>query len=227
MSSDLKNFDNFLGSIDVDALRAKYKDIKIVEPDMPKKVQALSCLYGRYWDKRTGWPQYEDFYKIYKSSLSAELEEWRQRCRFSEETFYLGLPARIYRTWASILTQIQGAYVAESICGKGKVEMGVNNDYRGKDIVVELGTDMRLPLQIKKLSARPEAKRVTSPRHRYIQVDYAVPPCGKYTKGGEIRIPYKRWEDEWGDRLEALGNGFVLFKKEMFGKQNLLRGIIE
>ena len=224
--NDLTRFNEFLSRVDVDALRERYRRIKLVELDMPKNVQALECAYKQYWDMRENWPSYDGFYNIYKESIYYLLEQWRRDCGFSKETFYRGLPARIYRTWASLLTQIQGAYVAEDIYGKGKVEMGVDIDHSGKDLVIELGEGLRFPVQIKKESERPEARRRSNPRHTFIQITYAV-PRDKYTQKGEVREPYKRWEREWGGKLERLDNGFIVFKRKMFEKDTLLHGLIE
>jgi len=221
-------FNQFLASIDLENLGNKYRRIKIVELDMPKHVQALSCMYHQYWDKRENWPEYELFYKTYKDSLCNELEKWREEIQFSKETFHRGLPARIYRTWASLLTQIQGAYVAESIYGKANVRMGVSDDHRGKDLVINLGRNIgSLPVQIKKQSYRKEAQRATSPKNKYIQIEYAVPSSSPLTKAGKESVPFKRWQEEWGDKLERLDNGFIVFKPPMFMTQNLLAGIIE
>jgi len=226
--NDCERFNKFLGKIDLELLREKYRHIKIVELDMPKEVQCLDCAYKQYWKKRRGWPDFEDFYNIYKASLNIELEEWRKKCLFSEETFYLGLPARIYRTWASLLTQIQGAYVAESIYGKGNVEMGVDIDQSGKDIVIEMGKALRFPIQIKKLSNRSDIPRSSSkPKNRFINVIYGVPSSGPKTPTGRDSKPFADWLNEWGDRLERMGNGFIVFKPKMFSKKNLLKGLIE
>ena len=224
--SDLTRFNDFLSGIDVDGLREKYRKIKLVELDMPKNVQALECAYAQYWQQRGDWPDYEPFYEIYRQSIFYLLEEWRKDCQFSHETFYRGLPARIYRTWASLLTQIQGAYVAEDIYGKGKVQMGVDIDHSGKDLVIELGEGMRFPVQIKKQSERHEAVRRANPRHRFIEITYEV-PREKYKLDGQVREPYRRWEATWGTKLERLDNGFIVFKHAMFDRANLLKGLIE
>lgn len=225
--SDLIRFNEFLLGIDLVGLREKYRPIKLVELDMPKNVQALKCVYEQYWDNRNGWSDYEEFFGIYRNSIHEILEEWRKECGFSEETFYRGLPARIYRTWASLLTQIQGAYVAEDIYGKGKVEMGVSIDHSGKDLIIELGEGMRFPVQIKKESWRKEAVRRSGTGPKFIRVDYAVPAGEKYKKDGSVRKPYQDWQEKWGDKLEVLENGFIIFKREMFQRQNLLAGLIE
>ena len=183
-------FNDFLAGIDLEELKDKYRLIKIVELDMPKRVQALSCIYQQYWDKREGWVGYESFYETYKHSLRNELEQWRKDAQFSKETFYRGLPARIYRTWASLLTQVQGAYVAESIYGKGNVRMGVNDDHKGKDLVINLGNRVgSLPVQIKKLSHRKEAQRSSSPRNKYVD---------------KLQSPTIRHNDKKGERKSAV-----------------------
>lgn len=225
---DVDKFNRFLAGIDLEDLRKKYRHIKIVELDMPKNVQALACIYDEYWERREDWPDYEAFYGIYKASLEKALEEWREKIMFSKETFDRGLPARIYRTWSSLLTQIQGAYVAETVWGNGKVRMGVNLDHSGRDIVIDLGNGLgRIPVQIKKESYRPEASRTSSPKNKYIRVIYAVPPSEPLTQTGKESIPYKRWHDQWKNKLERLDNGFVIFKAEAFQLPNLLEGIIE
>lgn len=224
-----KRYEDFLGGIDLQALRKKYQRIKIVELDMPKNVQALECLYAEYWVRRSSWPDYERFYKTYAKSLETELEMWRRECGFSKETFNRGLPARIYRTWASLLTQIHGAYVAETIYGRGRVHMGVNADHMGKDMVIDLGMDYgRMPIQIKKKSQRSDMPNRRPPRNKYIQVVYAVPPTDRFKRDGKTpRKPYLDWKREYGPYLELLDNGFVIFKREQFVLKKLLDGMVE
>ena len=229
MAPAYERFNNFLSSIDMDKLRNKYKHIKIVELDMPENVQCLECAYDEYWNKRRKWPYFPEFYKTYKKSIHQELETWREACSFSEETFYIGLPARIYRTWASLLTQIQGAYVAESIYGKGNVMMGVDIDHSGKDIVINIGNDRWLPIQIKKETWRTDIPGSLSKqkKNEYIIVEYAVPTSGPKTSKGKDSKPFNDWKNEWGDRLERMDNGFIVFKPKMFEKNNLLKGQIK
>ena len=232
MKLDLERFEDFLAGIDLETYRNQYRRIKIVELDMPRPVQALAAMYDEYWKQREEWPDFPAFYEIYASGLAEKLEAWRIDAQFSSETFYRGLPARIYRTWASLLTQIQGAYVAETIYGLGKVAMSVNEDQRGKDLVIDLGDVGTLPIQIKKRSERAEAQRNTARgqqrnRKRYIQVEYAVPAAPPLTKAGKLSKPYSDWERIWGDRLKRLDNGFIVFRQPMFQLQNLLQGMVE
>lgn len=224
-------FNDFLGTIDLDLYRKKYKDIKIVELDMPKNVQAIAAIYREYWDKRDQWLTFDDFYPAYRKELKEDLEEWRKKAQFSSETFYRGLPARIYRTWTSLLTQVQGGYVAESIYGRGNVEMSVKQDYRGRNLVINLNALKpgigRLPVQIKKISWRKEATR-SERNKKYVDIQYEVPPQKCLLRDGVTpSTPYRRWLDDWGIYLDKLENGFVVFRKPMFELQHLLENIIE
>src|SRR3989338_7016819 len=118
----VQKFDNFLQSVDLKSYRDKYRPIKIVEMDLPKEVQAINMLYKVYWDQKK-FLSFEDFYKEYLDSQKTEIESFRQKITMCEDCFYRGLPARIYRTWASIITQIHAGYVTESIFGEGTVAM--------------------------------------------------------------------------------------------------------
>ena len=222
--TDLQRFEIFLQGVDIAAYRAQYAHIKIVELDLDRNIQALHHLYDLYWEHRAEFPDYPSFYETYKSDLCSDLEEFRRRCLFSEETFYRGLPARIYRTWASLLTQIQGAYVAEEIYGRGNVEMSVNEDHRGKDFRIKIQEGAWIGVQIKK---ETRSREVRAPRRRersgreIIDVTYAVPGCDPRTRTGKISVPYARWKRLWGDRLKRLDNGFIVFRTAMFELSNL------
>ena len=223
--TDLQRFEGFLQGVDIAAYRAQYAHIKIVELDMDRNIQALHHLYNLYWERRAGFPDYPSFYETYESDLRSDLEEFRRGCLFSEETFYRGLPARIYRTWAALLTQIQGAYVAEEIYGRGNVKMSVNEDHRGKDFHIKIREDAWIGVQIKK---ETHSREVRAPRRRQrsgreiIDVIYAVPGCDPRTPTGRVSVPYTRWEGLWGDRLKRLDNGFIVFRHAMFEISNLL-----
>ena len=87
--------------------------------DLPKEIQAIEILYKVYWeDKR--FLSFEEFYEEYAKKYKSELEEFRNKITMCGDCFWRGLPARIYRTWASIITQIHAGYVAEAVFGEGK-----------------------------------------------------------------------------------------------------------
>lgn len=223
----LARFEAFLGGLDLELYRKRYARIKTVEVDLPRAIQPLRAMYETYWDCRDAgmWMGYDAFYRHYRSAIPRQLEEFRASCGFSGETFYLGLPARIYRTWASILTQIQAAYVLEGIYGRGRVRMGVELDRSGTDIAVRCLGDHDLYIQVKKETMRkdlpsgPAVKR--GPKKKKVRLVYAV-PRSRRKKDGSPSKPYLDWENAWGDRLEHLENGFVIFKPAYFELGNLI-----
>jgi hypothetical protein len=114
----LTQFDGFLKSIDLGLYRGKYRPIKLVEMDLPKEIQAIALMYKVYWDRRE-LLNYDDFYDEYFNEYRVKIEEFRKKITMCEDCFYRGLKARIYRTWASIITQIHAGYVAESVLEMG------------------------------------------------------------------------------------------------------------
>lgn len=132
----LKGFEKFLESVDLKGYRQKYSHIKIVEMDLPKDIQAIELLYKVYWDEKK-FLNFKDFYKRYLREKKDQLEKYREKSTMCKDCFYRGLEARIYRTWAGLITQIHAGYVAESVFGEGKVSMSAELDSQGADIRVE------------------------------------------------------------------------------------------
>lgn len=219
----VKKFNEFLRDIDVALYRGKYRHIKLVELDMPRPVQAIRHIYREYWEKRRDFPDYENFYAMYSGELKKEIEKFRVETMFSKETFYRGLPARIYRTWASLLTQIQGGYAAEKIYGKGKVRMSAELDYQGIDMRIQHGGQV-IDVQIKKESLSREVRapwRNMKKSVTVIMLTYEVPGCSQYTKTGKESVPFKRWEEKWRGKLDVLPNDFVVFLPDMFSPEHI------
>jgi len=223
----LAQFEAFLGGLDLESYRTRYSKTKTVEANLPKKIQPLRAMYETYWDCREAalWMGYGEFYEHYKSTIPRELEEFRESCGFSHETFYHGLPARIYRTWASMLTQIQGAYVLEGIYGHGKVRMGVELDRSGTDIAVRCLGNHDLYIQVKKETMRRDFRAGATARRgsqkKKVMLAYAV-PRSRWLRDGRPSKPYLDWEAKWAGRLEYLENGFVIFKPAYFDLGNLI-----
>lgn len=215
----LQKFNGFLNAINLAGYRKKYSHIKLVELDLDRNIQALHHLYREYWDNRDTYPDFDEFYGIYSSELARELEEFRALKMFSKETFSLGLPARIYRTWASLLTQIQGGYVAEEIYGRGNVEMSAELDYKGIDMRIHMSGE-HINIQIKKDTVSREVRAPwpkSSRGHDIIVVTYEVPGRHTpFTATGKPSIPFGRWQEKWDGKLERLENGFIIFKAGMF-----------
>ena len=218
--SELKRINAFLENVNLTKYREKYAHIKLVELDMDRNVQPIRHLYRKYWEQRTDFPSFDEFYNLYSSDLKKELEDFRQEKMFSEETFYRGLPARIYRTWASLLTQIQGGYAAATIYGKNNVEMSADLDYRGIDMRLKDG-DKVINIQVKK---ETKSREVRAPwekfrkQERIIMVTYAVPGCDPLTPTGKRSKPFHDWQARWDGKLQRMDNGFIVFLPGMFAR---------
>ena len=214
-------FDEFLQSVDLKAYRDKYRPIKIVEMDMPKEVQAINMLYKVYWGQKK-FLSFEDFYKEYLNSQKTEIESFRQRTTMCKDCFYRGLPARIYRTWASIITQIHAGYVAESVFGEGTVSMSGELDHQGADFQVKYRGKI-LNYQVKKKSFSGEVRRGKGGVKKqidgeFVDIKYEVPSSEYFDnpkkKDGDYKLPYKRFQEN--KELKRFSNGFVVFAPYAF-----------
>jgi hypothetical protein len=214
-----KKIKKFLESVDLKGYRKKYSQIKIVEMDLSKNIQAIELLYKVYWEERK-FLAFEDFYQRYLKEKSKALEKFREKVTMCENCFYRGLEARIYRTWVGLITQIQAGYIAELVFGKGTVAMSAELDSQGADIRVNY-KETFLNYQVKKtsysgvISSRP-LPRKGKLKGISIDIKYEVPTClsDPKTKKGEFRKPYLRFLED--KRTKALSNGFVIFTKLTF-----------
>ncbi|MFH1237902.1 MAG: TaqI family restriction endonuclease [archaeon] len=229
----LEEFTEFLKTVDLGGYRKQYAHIKIVEMDLvlPKKlcdsfgvkrmdIQAINLLYKVYWEEKN-FISFDEFYDIYLKEKKELLEAFREYVEMCESCFYRGLKARIYRTWAGLITQIHGGYVAESVFGEGSVEMSRELDSLGADIRVNYG-GKKLNYQVKKasysgvMSRKPLSRRVSEGEN--IDIYYEVPNSDIFdnpkTKKGEVRTGYKRFMDD--KRTDRLPNGFIIFTKDTF-----------
>lgn len=214
-----EKFEKFLESIDLKSYRQKYSRIKIVEMDLSKDIQAIEPLYKVYWDEKK-FLTFEGFYRRYLKEKKGQLEEFRKNTRMCKNCFYRGLEARIYRTWAGLITQIHAGYVAESVFGEGAVSMSAELDSQGADIRVEYKGRF-LNYQVKKTSHSGVKSGRPLPRKKKlkgeaIDIKYEVPVSLSIpkTKKGEFRKPYLRFLED--KRTRALKNGFVVFTPYAF-----------
>jgi hypothetical protein len=220
----LKKFDEFLKTVDLKSFRKKYSRIKIVEMDMDKDVQAIELLYKVYWDEKK-FVSFVEFYKRYLKEKKELLEKFRIKSTMCPDCFSRGLEARIYRTWAGLITQIHAGYVAESVFGAGTVSMSAELDHQGSDIRVKYKNKF-LNYQVKKTSHSGVMSRRPLPRKSKltgepIDIKYEVPTClsNPKTKKGEFRVPYLRFLDD--KRIRAFDNGFVVFQPALFKEKKI------
>ena len=226
----LNDFNSFLSGIDLDEYREQYSKIKLVELDLPREIQALPAIYEQYWDKQENWLLYDDFYEEYKTPIIDSIEQFIVDTRFSRETFELGLPARIYRTWASLITQIQGGYVCGELYGYDNIQMSPELDWQGIDFRIISGNKFA-DIQVKKQTysaggltgltreARYNTKKIRGGEVN--TVEYEVAPPNRYLKDGSMSKPFTTWTARYDGLLSLLDNGFVIFENGMFAKNRL------
>lgn len=211
---NIEKFEEFLKDVNLKDYRAKYSGIKILEMDMPKDTQAIDLLYKAYWNERI-FLNFENFFTRYLDERKKKLKIFKKKTTMCNDCFNRGLKARIYRTWAGLITQIHAGYVAESVFGKGSVSMSPELDSQGADIRVNYRGHF-LNYQVKKTSHSGVMSRRPLPRKRKldgkaIDLKYEVPSClsDPKTKKGEFRKPYLRFLAD--KRTTVFDNGFVTF----------------
>jgi hypothetical protein len=223
MTTKFEHFDTFVKTIDLNAYRLKYSHIKIVEMDLPKNIQALKALYKYYWSDVNiqNIPDFEQFYELYYKDSREEIEKFRIKTEMCETCFNKGLRARIYRTWASIITQIHAGYVAETVFGEGSVTMNDILDHEGKDFVISYHNKV-IPVQVKKETHRPEARILRKDSKDIISIFYCVPAKSDfekpyYIKTGLIKpqmLDFIKYSND--GILDRYDNGFVVFTDKVF-----------
>jgi hypothetical protein len=226
MNERLNKFDNFVKTINLDGYRKKYSQIKIVEMDLPRNIQALKTIYKYYWSDINidNIPDFEKYYDLYYGELKDDIEQFRIKTEMCKECFNKGLKARIYRTWASIITQIHAGYVAEDVFGNSSIDMNDELDHAGKDFVITYNSKT-VPIQIKKESKRPESRilRQSSKNNGFIvNIKYCVPNANdfknpRYKKTNEIKpqmLDFIAFSQD--GILDRYQNGFVVFTDKVF-----------
>lgn len=217
---NILKFEEFLKSINLGSYREKYRPIKIVEMDLPKNIQAIAILYEIYWDKKL-FIDYDQFYEKYLDRYENNLEDFRKKIMMCERCFYFGLPARIYRTWASLITQIHAGYVAESVFGKGSIEMSAELDHLGADFRANY-KGIKINFQVKK-ETRSREVRVAKQTNKIMEglfypINYKVPTGNIFEnptrKDGTLRKAYKEFIEN--KNLKRFDNGFVIFTPKIF-----------
>lgn len=213
-----EEFETFLSNVDLEKYRALYSKIKIVEMDMPKNIQALDLIYECYWDNQE-FLSFEDFYAKYALRYSVELKAFNTFTQMCETCFNKGLPARIYRTWASLITQIQAGYLVNDFLSEAIVEMNSNLDRSGIDFKVTYN-NIEYLFQVKKDSQSRERRVPKSIKNdaQIITIKYSVPTRDIFDsplkRNGEYKKAYQEFINNTA--LKRLDNGFVVFTKDIF-----------
>ena len=225
-------FELFLKSIDLDSYRKLYSPIKIVEMDLDKPVSIIPTedmykLYGDSEDAYRNIPSFDEFYDYYYKNNENNINIFWSKSGFGMDCdcFQRGLKARIYRTWASIITQIYAGYVAEEVFGVGNVFQSSELDKNKIDILVKY-RGKELKFQIKKFTGRKEIARMSDSKEKakqliylYYEVispeDYANPKYKRTGKYRPVAKQYIKFKPKTGF-LDRYDNGFVVFTTKKF-----------
>ena len=230
---DLKRYRDFLESIPLDKYREELKDIKWVEQDLPKEILPLASIFQYYWENRKflnfdEW--FEKFWREINTNPESKkaLEEFKRyffnKSLEENDWFRKGFKARMYRTWVSVLTQLDFCYMFEYVCAKKginlKLECNAKLDARGIDAKVN-----DICFQIAKISQRKEARTVGR-KKTIITIPYAVFNIEEFKR--RIASPRVKDKSSYQKALKAfhkyfdlLKNGFVVFKKNYLKKKKL------
>lgn len=234
MRYTLEQYETFLKEINLAEYRERFTRVKTVEMDLPINIQALDTIYEIYWDKsekESSMPlSFDEYYDYYYSKYKKAIETFWSTTGFGKQCscFQRGLKARIYRTWASLITQIHAGYVAEKVFGKDSVEQSTILDHQGIDILVNYKNN-EIKIQVKKVSKRPEISRMyktETSEEGYYNIWYVLVSPSDYdepfykikSKAGQYRDSVKafiKYNSENGT-LDRFDNGFVIFTTKEF-----------
>lgn len=229
MASLKTQFEQFLAGIGLKKFRKKYKPIKIVEMDLDREIIPVYFIIKVYWKNKEFLP-FNAFYKKYLAEYKKKLEKFRKKVQMCKKCFYKGLEARVYRTWVSLLTQIQGAFVAAEVFGQENIHMNGALD-------VEKGVDFQIRhnkktcnIHISKISQSREVRQARpKPKHLLPGVHILLPYLvWRPSKTGRTHwkngTPLKWFIDsQLKEAGERLPNGFIIFKTELL--EDLKRAI--
>jgi len=228
---DLKKYRNFLASIPLDKYREELKDVKWVEQDLPREILPLASIYRYYWEERqflTFDVWFECFWaELNNNPQSREALKSFKKYFFDKDNdgwFKRGFRARMYRTWISVLTQLDFCYMFEYVCAKeGKnlqLECNAELDIKGIDAKVN-----DICFQVTKISQRKEA-RTAGKKKRLVTILYVVYDIEVFK--ARIQSPrvrnkagYQKALDSFYKYFIQLQNGFVVFS------ENYLKQIID
>ncbi len=229
--TSLGEYRKFLESIPLDKYREELKDIKWVEQDLPKGILPLASIFRYYWEE-TSFLNFDECFENFWKEINTNPESIEALTKFkkyyfdknNDGWFKKGFRARMYRTWVSVLTQLDFCYMFEYVCDKeGKnlhLECNAELDIKGIDAIVN---DIRF--QIAKISQRKEA-RIAGGKKAVVTIPYAVFNIEEFERRCESprvkdKSGYQKALDAFHKYFIRLQNGFVVFN------ENYLKAIID
>ncbi len=215
----------FLQSIPLAEYRETLKDVKWVEQDLYPEMLPLASIFRNYWHNQNfldfgSW--FDQFWnELHSNPLSVSAIKDFKKYYFDKDNdgwFRLGFKARMYRTWVSLLTQIDFYYVLSYVIAK----RGYRITFEANAVLDQKGIDLRiggLDFGISKVSQRKEARSGGS--KRLIVLPYAVFNIKDFTRKSmssrvtpASRMAYKKSVEAFNNYFIQLDNGFVVFKED-------------
>jgi len=222
--NDLKKYREFLASIPLTKYREELKDIKWVEQDLPQEMLPLASIFKYYWEERN-FLDFDEWFETFWEELNTKPESKQALKEFKKYYFdkngngwfKKGFKARMYRTWVSILTQLDFCYVFDYVCTKEnknlQLECNAELDVRGIDAIVN-----NIGFQVAKISQRKEA-RTAGGKKTVVTIPYAVFNIEEFQRRTESprvkdKSGYQKALDSFNKYFIRLQNGFIVFKED-------------
>lgn len=226
--NQLTRYRQFLKTIPLAEFREKFQKVKWVEQDLPEEILPLASIFKYYWETQN-FLDFDSWFDCFWRELQASektvtvLKEFKKYYFDKDDNgwFKRGFKARMYRTWVSMLTQLDLcymlAYVAERKNEVFDLECNADLDKKGIDLKIgEIG------LQVKKVSQRKEARTAATTKKKggikVITIPYPVYDIKEMERKAESsrvtpenRKAYKRTLQSFHQYCEMLNNGFVVF----------------
>lgn len=228
---DLKKYREFLKTIPLDKYREELKDIKWVEQDLPKEILPLASIFKYYWEERQ-FLCFEDWFEVFWKELNSNPQSMKALKQFkkyyfdkdNDGWFKKGFKARMYRTWISVLTQLDFCYTFDYVCAKERrdlqLECNAELDIKGIDAKVN-----DINFQVAKISQRKEA-RTAGVKKTVVAIPYAVFNIEEFKRRSKSfrvkdKTGYQKALASFHKYFILLQNGFVVFN------ENYLKPIVD
>jgi len=224
----LQLYRQFLETIPLDDLREKFREVKWVEQDLPAEMLPLASVYEYYWDTRQ-FLDFDSWFECFWQQLHSEPDSLQavkefKKYHFDKDGdgwFKKGFKARMYRTWVSLLTQLDFCYILAYVAAKQNKVLNLvcNAELDRKGIDLRIGD---IGFQVAKVSQRKEAREAAKTKKKagieVISIPYPVynlEEIERRTQSPRVkpqnREAYKRALASFHNYCEVLPNDFVVF----------------
>ena len=226
MKNTYKDFLIFLENINLIEYRKEFSGYRAVEENLPQNTWILSLIYEIYWNQRN-FISFDDFFDLFFKEKENDLRDYNKKRNNGDpdadnpyvfKLFLKNFKARQYRTWTSILGQIQLGLLLEEKYLEKKIEMSQELDKSGIDIRIidKIDETDIINLGLKKVTKRKDINPKTEEKKGVKSIKYFVPKSddiiNNKKKNGEFRKAYIDFIED--GTLSMLKNGFIIFTEK-------------